>query len=94
MIFCHIKICNYETYDLEYGCEIKLDRAQKKRAVSGDKKKRGGAVRPAPISNIFIRAGEKEREHLDHRGADNEEVNKRNGTRKCSSTSQIPGFNL
>lgn len=31
---------------------------------------------------------------LDHTGADNEEVNKRNGTLKCSSTTQVPQFNL
>lgn len=34
------------------------------------------------------------RELLDHSGADNEEVNKRNGTLKCSSTTQVPRFNL
>lgn len=34
------------------------------------------------------------RELLDHSGADNEEVNKRNGTLKCSSTTQVPQFNL
>lgn len=34
------------------------------------------------------------RELLDQSGADNEEVNKRNGTWKCSSTTQVPQFNL
>lgn len=34
------------------------------------------------------------RELLDHSGADNEEVNKRNGTLKCSLTTQVPQFNL
>lgn len=32
------------------------------------------------------------RELLHHSGADNEEVNKRNGTLKCSSATQVPAI--
>lgn len=42
----------------------------------------------------FVNAGRQGGSFSDQSRADNEEVNKRNGTWKCSPTSQVPRFNL